>query len=120
MWALFSVDIRDVWEGAEDAGWVLGLIPHVVQHERSITAARINSGEDTLPVSEDTTPGNPAQWPEWYGYGITQKMLAMLTDVEASKGAGKAVEAGYRPTGHRRVAPKTAEEAYAALMAWGA
>ena len=121
---LFGVDIRDVWEGYEDAAVVVSYLPHVYFHERSITRARLSSGADSPPPDPDPrrapTGSHEQDWAGWYGYGLQEQMLAMLTDIQASKGAGKRIEAGYRPEQVSVARPQTAEDAYAQLMSWGA
>lgn len=66
LWALFSVDIREVFTGSCAASWVLGFVERAFHHPESVARARLFGGD---------------QWADWYCWGKTEAKIAEGSDV---------------------------------------
>ena len=85
LWALFSVDVREVFTGSCTASWVLGFVERVFHHPESVARARLFGGD---------------QWADWYCWGKTEAKIAdgsfspftgPLTKADGSEGVAAGV-----------------------------
>lgn len=81
LWTHYRVDIRRVWSGEEDPGWVLGFVELVFLSDQTVTSARMRGGADWSPPSSDTSQ-TPPEWVKWVGY---TEIHARLDSILASK-----------------------------------
>lgn len=103
LWALFSVDIREVFRGQTPASWVLGFVERAFHHPESVTRAK-NFGGD--------------QWPEWYGWGKTEQKIAEGSDllIAANTPAGKTPKQVWTPNVRSRTEVLSMEATASLLM----
>ena len=66
LWALFRVDVRDVFTGKCTAAWVLGFVERVFCHPFSVVRAK-SLGAD--------------EWRDWYGWDKVAAKVAEGSDL---------------------------------------
>lgn len=80
LWILYRVDVRRVWDGLEEPGWVLGFADLVLSDDRSFTSARINGGAE--PSESEAGTGDAPEWVHWLGYTREIQLLTVLVNMQ--------------------------------------